>query len=388
MGQYDEIIYKNQNDEEEQTDFLEISLINEIKQTIEQLDIKCQKLSGEELVETRCRQLSYCKVLCDVYQKDSSLLIKPTAYLGEAYFDFNYFLQAQEHFETVLKLNENKFGENALDLEYLSKITLKLSKCYLETNRPDLCILLAERTLEMNKKKYKEKHNSFIEIYLILIEANKRVQNYEKSLDYLRLLFSIYEILYGYNSEESAYVFKQFAEIYELSNNIPDSIEYYLNYFKVYSNINKEDKNFEIFFQTAIKIAELYINEEQGKKAYEILKSTEEKYANKIKRTIKSRAIYQKCVIKACSTLKDLDLYLNEFFKLERILKESSENQKQLAKAYIAIGYIYLQKNDKLKCIDYYKKAEEIFKDHKDNELLLDIRKKIKEILDEEENKN
>lgn len=377
--QFEEIEFQNQNEEEQpEQDFLEVSLISEIKQTIEQLDSKCQDLEGEELVETRCRQLSYVRVLVDVYQKDPSLLIMPTAYLGEAYFYIHYYEQAQEHFEATLKLNEGRTVDNGLNGEYLLKISIKLSRCYLETERLEACLVMTERTLEMNKKVYKEKHISFVEIYTILYELHKKLGNYEKSIEYLNYLSPIYEDLYGTNSPECADTLKQLAEIYELWGDLQNSINYYLKYVKTMSSIAKEEKDYEIFFQIAIRIASLYIIKNEGNKAYEVLKSTENIYGNKIKRSIKNRSIYQKCVIKACSSLKNLDLYLDEFFRLEAILKESNENQKQLAKAFIAIGYIYLQKNDKDKCILYYKMAEEIVEKHKDFQLLKEIKDKIK----------
>ena len=78
-------------------DFLEKSLINEIKQTINQLEHHCETQIGESAVEARCRILSYAIILVDVYKKSISNLIYPHAKLGEAYYDIKYYEQAKEH---------------------------------------------------------------------------------------------------------------------------------------------------------------------------------------------------------------------------------------------------------------------------------------------------
>ena len=70
-----------------------------------------------------------------------------------------------------------------------------------------------------------------------------------------------------------------------------------------------------------------------------------------------------------------MDLYLQENLKLEEILNETNENQKTLAKTCISIGYIYLEKNEKNKCLEYFQKAEKIFIVNGDNKLGVDNEK-------------
>ena len=94
-------------DNQRPNNFLEISLIAEIIQTIEQIDSKCKGQVGEEIVNERIKQVAYSKLLCKVYNKDVTYLIKAYAQLGIAYLDINYFDQAQEHLLNAFKLNEN-----------------------------------------------------------------------------------------------------------------------------------------------------------------------------------------------------------------------------------------------------------------------------------------
>ena len=70
---------------------------------------------------------------------------------------------------------------------------------------------------------------------------------------------------------------------------------------------------------------------------------TEEKYGDKIKRSLKDRVVYQRCWNKACSYINGIPMLLQENLKLEEILIESNENQKTLAKTCFNIGTIYIK---------------------------------------------
>ena len=91
---------------EPQIDFLEVSVISEIIQMVEQIDSKCKGQIGEDIVNERIKQLAYSKILCNVYGKDITYLIKAYTNLGIAYLDIEYYEQAQEHLLNAFKLNE------------------------------------------------------------------------------------------------------------------------------------------------------------------------------------------------------------------------------------------------------------------------------------------
>ena len=387
-----EILSKMENDLNPEPDFLEVSLINEIYQTIEQLDSKCKGKVGQDIVEERIRQLSYAKVLTDVYQKDNSILIKPYTFLGEAYFDINYYEQAKEHLENAIKLNGEYEDEKILDESYIRKITFKLCKCYLELNFLDISIKMGERLLEESKNIYGE--DNFLcntELYEVLYKAYYKLNKMNQCLNYIFLLYNNYETIHGKISIKCANLTKEIAEIYGDIKKYELSIEYYIKYYDIKKQIIESDENknfddYEEFFQIAVKISEYYTILKNYDKSYEILKRPEKEFGEMANRTLKNRVVYQRCVIKVCSFLKNTNLYLNEYLKLEDILKNANENKKALAKTYIAIGHIYHQKKEREKSLEYFKEAKNIFEQHNDKKSLDEVEKLIKGVKKEIDN--
>ena len=108
----------------------------------------------------------------------------------------------------------------------------------------------------------------------------------------------------------------------------------------------------------------------------------------KIKRSLKDKVNYQKYRIELCANLKNMDLYLKENLKLEEILSNENENKKTLAKTCVTIAYIYLEKNDKNKGLEYLKKAKKIFSAYGDAKYSDELNKRIKELENENENDN
>ena len=179
----------------------------------------------------------------------------------------------------------------------------------------------------------------------------------------------------------------EIGQIYELWNNLNDAIEYYNNSYKIWEKII-EDDNYEVLYSLAIKLSELYAKIDKGDESYKILSMVDEKYGDKVNRSIKDRVVFQRCKIKACSYIKDMDLYLKENLKLEEILNETSENQKTLAKTCISIGYIYLENGNKDKCLEYLNKAKKIFTINGDMKLANEIQGRIYKIQKNEETEN
>jgi tetratricopeptide (TPR) repeat protein len=152
--------------------FLEISVISEIIQNIENIENKCKGCIGEDIVNERIKQLAYAKMLCNVYEKDVTYLIKAYTQLGIAYLDINYFEQAQEHLFTAFKLNESLTDDLNLNMkEYQIKILINLSKCYLENNKTSAAIAICQRSLKMNQTLFGEDHVSNADIYYVLAKV-------------------------------------------------------------------------------------------------------------------------------------------------------------------------------------------------------------------------
>ena len=388
---YDEIINKIQNDINPANDFLEISLINEIKNTINQLEVKCQGEIGEPLVEDRCRQLSYAHVLVDIYKKPISYLIEPSAKLGEAYYDMKYYEQSKEHIENALTYNADPSINKSEELtnDYLFRLIVKLSKCHLETNSFESSLKFATRALEENIKLYGEDDISNAEIYTIMSQCEKNMGDYLKAIEHLKKLLKLDEIIYHEISEQCASICNEIADLNRLTKNIPEAIDYYLKLYRIKEELVKENCKIEELFQISIKIGELYAEQKEYKKAYEFLKRTNEEYNNGFNRTIKDRVIYQRFICTVASFFEDTDCHLNELFILEKIIKDYSENRKALARTYLEIGHIYKKRKEIKNSLEYFMKAEQIFIQNNDMKLLVEVQKIIKEIkkeLEKEEN--
>ena len=376
---------------EPQIDFLEVSVISEIIQIVEQIDSKCKGQIGEEIVNERIKQLAYSKILCNVYGKDITYLIKAYTNLGIAYLDIEYYEQAQEHLLNAFKLNENLSSDDNLSMkEYQIKILINLSKCYLEDGkgRLDIAQQISEKSLAMNKTLFGEDHVSNADIYYILSRINTKSKNYDAALKNLQSMFSIYEKIYGYDSEKSAKISMEMGQIYELAGEIKDSIEFYENSYNIWKKIIK-DNSYEVLFQISMKLSELYAMIEDFTSSYEKLIYTEREFGDKLKRSLKDRVVYQRCRIKACSLNNDINNLLDEHLKLVEILKETDENKKTLAKTLVQIGSIYLENNENEKGLDYLRQAKKIFNENGDkkceNEINIRIENEMNKMNGEQE---
>jgi len=370
----------NAQENEPQIDFLEVSVISEIIQIVEQIDSKCKGQIGEDIVNERIKQLAYSKILCNVYGKDITYLIKAYTSLGIAYLDIEYYEQAQEHLLNAFKLNENLSNNDNLSMkEYQVKILINLSKCYLENNKLETAQKICERSLLMNKTLFGEDHVSNADIFYILAKINTKLEKYEEAVENLGQMFKIYEKIYGYDSEKSAKISMEMGQIYELAHNISEAIEYYDNSYKIWEKIIN-DNNYEVLFQIAMKLSELHATNKDYDKSYEVLVNTERDFGDKIKRSQKDRGVYQRCRIKACSYNNDVSLLLKENLKMEEILSESNENQKTLAKTCVQIGTIYFENKEIEKGLEYLKKAQDIFMINGDNKCANEVQQQINKI--------
>ena len=59
----DSQVYQPQEQQQEENNFLEISVISEILQTIDQIESRCKGQIGEDIVNERIKQVAYAKIL-------------------------------------------------------------------------------------------------------------------------------------------------------------------------------------------------------------------------------------------------------------------------------------------------------------------------------------
>ena len=98
-------------------------------------------------------------------------------------------------------------------------------------------------------------------------------------------MFEIYEKLYGFDSEKSAKICMELAQIYELQTDFNNSIEYYRNSYTIWEKIFKDrttetndhidSSSYEVFITLSIKLAELFEKSDNFQNAYELLKAVE-----------------------------------------------------------------------------------------------------------------
>ena len=369
-------------------DFLEKSLINEIKQTIKQLEHNCESQVGEAAVEARCRILSYAIILVDVYKKPISNLIYPHAKLGEAYYDIKYYEQAKEHFENALKYNADVTNEKyqTLPEDYYLRLSIKLSRCFLETKLYDTALKLANSCLNKNKSFFGENDISNLEIYDIIYQAEKNMNKYSEAVEHLKILYDYYIKIYDEKSDKCITTLKEIALLNENLKEYKEAIEYYLKYFNLLEEIELKNKIKEIYDIT-LKIGGLYAEIKEFKEAYDFLKKVDNEYNNGYNKTDKEKCEFQNFLCTLAFNLKDDNIYLNELLILEKVLIQSKKIKNTiLGKTYLNIGLIYKKQNDLDKSIEYYKKAMLVFKKESEGNLLVEISKIIKELEKEKRN--
>ena len=369
-------------------DFLEKSLINEIKQTINQLEHHCETQIGESAVEDRCRILSYAIILVDVYKKSVSNLIYPHAKLGEAYYDIKYYEQAKEHIENAFKYNNDSNNEKYQKLpeDYFLRLAIKLSKCNLELKQYETALKIANKSLENNKNFFGENDISNVEIYDIIYQAEKNLEIIPEAIEHLKILYEFYSKIYDEKSDKCSSALKEIASLYEIEKQYKEAIEYYFKYFNRIEEIDIKNKMKEIY-DTAMKIAGLYAELKQYKEAYDFLKKIDNEYNNGYNKTDKDKCEYQNFMCTLAFNLNDDNIYLNELLKFENVLVQCKKiDSNMLGKTYLNIGDIYKKQNEFDKSIEYYKKAMSIFKKNSDGNLLIEINKLIKEVEKEKRN--
>ena len=152
---------ESQENEENYEDFLDASVLNEMLQVIDQIEITCKDKKGQDLINERIKQYSYAKILCTIFDKDITILIKSIINLAMAYLKIDYYNQAQEHLLDALKLyeNNNYVAENNKEMqENKIKLLINLSKCYLFNNKLETALNICQKSLNLNLSLFNEEY--------------------------------------------------------------------------------------------------------------------------------------------------------------------------------------------------------------------------------------
>lgn len=306
--------------------FLENSIIGDIYKNLENLDNLYKSKINDEAIEIRIKQLAYSKLLVNIYEKDVKYLIIAYTNLGTTYLDYAYYEQAQEHLLNAFKLNEG-IGENQTDelKEIQIKILINLAKCYLASNKANPAISISEKCLKMNQTLKGEDNISNTDIYYVLAKGHSEMRNFKTAVEYFSKMFAIFEQVYGFDSEKCAKVCMELGQIYEISNNLPDAIEYFKFAWEIWDKILKNSPNDEghlMVVDVAIKLGELMEKSGNPSNSYEILKACEKKYGFTYENKKKKCIDIKKLLTKYCELSQDLDNNYIELVSLEvRYLK-------------------------------------------------------------------
>lgn len=156
----------------------------------------------------------------------------------------------------------------------------------MENDKIQAALQISEKSLKMNITLLGDSHVSNADIYYVISKVNSlfnkintKLKNYKGAIDNLENMFSIYEKVYGYESEKTAKICMEFGQVYELSENFNEAIDQYANSFSIWEKVIK-DNNYAIMFTLSMKIGEIYEKLENYQQAYEIVKNV--LYFNKL----------------------------------------------------------------------------------------------------------
>ena len=316
-----QILNNNENLNNEQPEnFLETSIIGDVIKNLDNLELNIKDKSGDEAIEIRIKQLAYSKILVNIYEKEISYLIKAYTNLGVTYLENEYYEQAQEHLLTAFKLNEGVDSQTRELQEFQVKILINLSKCYLASNKAIPSINISEKALKMNETLFGVTHISNTDIYYVLAKGNAANKNYKASVDYFSKMFEMFEQEYGFDSEKCAKVCMELGQIYEMSSNLNDAIEYFKFAWEIWEKVLKSspsDEGYIMIVDVAIKLSELIEQSGNPTNSYEILKACENKYGSTYEKKKKKSMEIKKLLIRFSEASQDLAANYEELLGLE-----------------------------------------------------------------------
>lgn len=108
-------------------------------------------------------------------------------------------------------------------------------------------------TLNRNKKFFGENDTSNAEIYDIIFQAEKNMNQYSEAIEHLKILYQFYIKIYDEKSDKCIMTLKEIALLYEIEKEYDNSLEYFFKYFNSLEDIELKNKIKEIY-DTAMKI--------------------------------------------------------------------------------------------------------------------------------------
>lgn len=385
QNQQNQSLEHQEQPKEQETDFIETSIIGDIYKNIENLENQITENQTEDFViESRVKQLTYSKLLVNIYQKDVFFLIKSHTNLGISYLNFKYFEQAQEHLLNAFKLNDQYEGNEEKSVKDMQILILThLSKSYLELKKLSPALNISEKCLKMNISINGEDHVSNTDIYYILARCNAELENFKAAEGYFSKIFDIYEKTYGFDSEKCAQTCIELGKIYELNRNIVEAAEYFKFAYEIYDKVVRKSPSVEVYdkiYESAEKHSSLLSLNNENQEAFSFLKKTfesrfeEEEFkcsSKELKRINLSRL-----VLKYADLMKN---YNSQYIELKRyselVIDYYGDVYKELIRIYKDLGVVSYKIDIKKESNEYFEKAIKLCGFYSESKMIEEIRK-------------
>ena len=295
--------------------------------------------------------------------------------LGKVLIQLEKYTEANENFEKMKRLYNEHYGE---DSEKVAKVYMEIARLYeirkkntkaRKTYRKSYeifeKIIEKEESKEENKKdsnnknKNKKQNNSKSKSEHESNSSEASSLSSSSSISSDRSIIDIESVSSlgsGDEEEKTGHKKKKEKEKEESENKKKKE--------KKQEETHDIKELYQYLFNLSSKISELYELEHRSKKAYKFMCLTFDKYGEKANENMsyEKKLSFQKQKIERSKAKKDLKAFLKEHLELERILLEEGKQTKLLGGTYITIALTYLNLNDKEQCIDYFNKAEFVFR--------------------------
>lgn len=330
----------------------------------------------EGVIQVRIHQLALCKVLVNVHNRHTFILVQAHANLGESYLNCSYYEQALEHLTTSLKLNGSLFSTFEETKQYHTHILTLLGRCYLEAGSVDDALGLLDKASKMNHALLGENHISNAPIFSALAKVYAKKKEYGKAIDNLTSVWELYESSFGMKHESISQVYCEMAQVYAKQKDMNNAIDLQKRALNLLSEL---DIHNETAAQAAMTLAKWLQNEEKYTEALEALRNAEHIYEDLNgqvdKKTAKVKRNICMILLKAGEYQEALDECL-ELEDLDRSLY--GENSTQYAKNLKVIGTILMILNRYSQAYDYYSKALVLFRSLKNSkQAIKEIKQKL-----------
>lgn len=184
-------------------------------------------------------------MLVNIHRKNVFKIVKAHTNLGENYLNAHYFQQALEHLTVAIKINNTLFSKYEETKHYHSHIFALLGRCYLEWGDVKGSLELLNQSIKLNKSLVGEEHISNLQLYTLIAQAyaHEKIKDYDKSLEYLNMVWEMAEKKYGKKNETLGSAYLEIAKVNMLKNDLSEAISNQKHAYEIFSSLETVDPN-------------------------------------------------------------------------------------------------------------------------------------------------